>query len=390
MPRPDSLPANPSDSPSDSVPAQLPEAALPGLALQLSPADRDALTDLYLRGTPENTLRAYERDLLYITAWKAARLGAAPAWPEPEATALCFLLDHARDLSEAPPEDPARRAAQALIARGLRRGLACPAPATLDRRIASWRAFHRMRGLASPFDRPLLRQARAKARRAAARRPAPKSAHPITRPVLEGLIATCGDGLRGIRDRALLMLGWASGGRRRSELVALQLADLNPEDLNRENPAPDAAPIRIALPGSKTTRPETTPPLLVKGRAAAALRHWIAAAALQDGPLFRPISKSGRVLERPLSPAAGNQILRRRLILAGHEPGFASAHGLRSGFLTQAALDGAPLQAAMRLSLHRSAAQAQRYYDDVDLAENPATDLLDPLPSRDIRGKQRP
>ena len=65
-----------------------------------------------------------------------------------------------------------------------------------------------------------------------------------------------------------------------------------------------------------------------------------------------------------------------RLALAGLPPELASAHGLRSGFLTQAALDGAPLQAAMRLSLHRSPTQAQRYYDDVEIAGNPAADLL--------------
>ncbi|WP_254440255.1 hypothetical protein [Ruegeria atlantica] len=53
-------------------------------------------------------------------------------------------------------------------------------------------------------------------------------------------------------------------------------------------------------------------------------------------------------------------------------------HRLRSGFLNQVALDGAPIQAAMRQSLRRSVAQvlAQTYYDDVDTAENPATDLL--------------
>ena len=43
---------------------------------------------------------------------------------------------------------------------------------------------------------------------------------------------------------------------------------------------------------------------------------------------------------------------------------------------TKAALDGAPLAAAMKLSLHRSAIQAQKYYADVEIAENPATDLL--------------
>ncbi len=69
-------------------------------------------------------------------------------------------------------------------------------------------------------------------------------------------------------------------------------------------------------------------------------------------------------------------IVKHRLARAGWPAGFASAHGLRSGFLTQAALDGAPIQAAMRLSLHRSTAQAMRYYDDVALPGNPATDLL--------------
>jgi hypothetical protein len=39
-------------------------------------------------------------------------------------------------------------------------------------------------------------------------------------------------------------------------------------------------------------------------------------------------------------------------------------------------LDGAPLAAAMKLSLHRSAVQAQKYYADVEISENPATDLL--------------
>ncbi len=90
-----------------------------------------------MRGTPANTLRAHERDLLYITAWKASRFGSALDWPESEATALAFLLDHARDLGDAPEADSARQTAEALIAQGLRKSLACPAPSTLDRRIAS-------------------------------------------------------------------------------------------------------------------------------------------------------------------------------------------------------------------------------------------------------------
>ena len=97
---------------------------------------------------------------------------------------------------------------------------------------------------------------------------------------------------------------------------------------------------------------------------------------ISGGPLFRPVSSADRVLSRRLSPDAIYQIVRRRLTLAGYPAGFASPHGLRSGFLTQAALEGTPIQAAMRLSLHRSMVQAQRYYDDVELADNQATDLL--------------
>jgi len=328
-------------------------------APNLSPQDETALLDLYTRGTPENTLRAYERDLIYIEAWKGAPLD----WPETEAVALRFILDHARDLDA---QDEARSTAERLIAQGLRKSLKCPAPSTLDRRIASWRAFHRMRNLTSPFEAPLLRQARAKARRAAARPSAPKSNNPITLEVLEKLLASCPPSLRGTRDRAILMLGWASGGRRRSEITGLHVEDITLDD--------DL--IHIRLLETKTTAKGATPKLLLKGRAAQALRDWLQASRLTKGPLFRPISKSGTVLGRPLHPDAIRQILKRLLVKAGYPETFASPHGLRSGFLTEAALQGTPIQAAMRLSLHRSAAQAQKYYNDVELKDNPATDLL--------------
>ncbi|UUV08651.1 tyrosine-type recombinase/integrase [Ruegeria sp. YS9] len=347
-----------------------PAPYLPAAAPALSQADQDALSDLYIRGTPANTLRAYERDLIYVTAWKMSRFGAALDWPESEATALAFILDHARDLGDAPDEDIARQTAEVLIAQGLRKSLACPAPSTLDRRIASWLAFHRMKNLTSPFVAPQVKQARAKARRAAARPPAPKSAHPITRGVLEQLLATCHGSRRDCRDRAILMLGWASGGRRRSEITGLMREDVSLKEFDTSGVA------WLSLLETKTTAKGETPRLILKGRAAQALVHWIEVGEIADGPLFRPISKADRVLNRRLSPDAIYQIIKHRLTLAGLPDDFASPHGLRSGFLTQAALDGAPIQAAMRLSLHRSVAQAQKYYDDVDIAENPAADLL--------------
>ena len=347
-----------------------PAPYFPAATPALSDTDQEALTDLYVRGTPENTLRAYERDLLYVTAWKATRFGSALEWPEREDVALAFILDHARDLKDAAPDDRARRSAESLIAQGLRKSLACPAPSTLDRRIASWLAFHRMKNLSSPFDAPQVKQARAKARRAAARPPAPKSAHPITRDVLDQLLATCRGSRRDCRDRAILMLGWASGGRRRSEITGLMREDVSTKDFDK------SGVVWLSLLETKTTDKGETPRLVLKGRAAQALVHWIEVGQIKTGPLFRPVSKADRVLKRRLSPDAIYQIVKHRLLLAGLPEGFASPHGLRSGFLTQAALDGAPILAAMRLSLHRSMAQAQKYYDDVDITENPATDLL--------------
>lgn len=349
-------------------PSPLPAALSVTAHPMIGAADAEALHDLYRRGTPANTLRAWERDLVFLTAWKQAAFGVALAWPESEPVALRFVLDHALDLGD--HSGPARTVADQLIAQGLRKTLACPAAATLDRRIASWRAFHRMRNLASPFDAPLIVQARSRARRAAARPQLSKSAHPITRAVLEAMLASCDHSHRGLRDRACLMLGWASGGRRRSEIVAL-----NVDDLDTRGFADDGV-VRLRLLMTKTTGPEQAPRLPLKGRAAQAVMAWLARAALTDGPLFRPVSQADRVLARRLSADGLREIVRHRLVLAGYPPDFASPHGLRSGFLTQAALDGAPLAAAMQLSLHRSANQAQRYYADVHIDQNPATDLL--------------
>ncbi|RYI14472.1 MAG: integrase, partial [Acetobacteraceae bacterium] len=160
------------------------------------------------------------------------------------------------------------------------------------------------------------------------------------------------------------------GGRRRSEVTAL-----NVEDIGR-----DVFLIKgmlwVRLVETKTTRKDQAPKLPLKGRAARAVVNWLEITGLKEGPLFRPVSKSDRPLPRRLASDALRTILRHRLSLAGLPEDFATPHGLRAGFLTQAALDGAPLAAAMKLSLHRSAIQAQKYYADVEIGDNPAADLL--------------
>ena len=168
----------------------------------------------------------------------------------------------------------------------------------------------------------------------------------------------------------MLMLAFASGGRRRSEVTALNVEDIGLDDFEAKGL------LWIQLLETKTTKKDQAPRLPMKGRAARALVQWLEVTGLKDGPLFRPVSKADRPLPRRLATDALRTILRYRLQFAGLPVGFATPHGLRAGFLTQAALDGAPLAAAMKLSLHRSAVQAQKYYADVEISENPAADLL--------------
>jgi integrase len=58
-----------------------------------------------------------------------------------------------------------------------------------------------------------------------------------------------------------------------------------------------------------------------------------------------------------------NLIIKSRCKLAGLSPSELSAHGSRSGYLTQAARNGIPLPEAMEQSRHRSVQQAASYYN---------------------------
>ena len=88
------------------------------------------------------------------------------------------------------------------------------------------------------------------------------------------------------------MLGWASGGRRRSELVALRREDLSLREFDARGV------IWVSLLETKTTARGKTPRLVLKGKAAQALVHWLQVAEITEGPLFRAVSKRDRPLSR--------------------------------------------------------------------------------------------
>jgi integrase len=82
------------------------------------------------------------------------------------------------------------------------------------------------------------------------------------------------------------------------------------------------------------------------------------------------------VSRRAIDPQSVNAIIKQRAELAGLEPGEFSAHGLRSGYLTEAANRGIPLPEAMEQSRHRSIQQASGYYNNATRRSGRAAQMV--------------
>lgn len=100
------------------------------------------------------------------------------------------------------------------------------------------------------------------------------------------------------------------------------------------------------------------------------------ASKIDKGSLFRAIGRWGTVSRRALDPQSVNAIIKQRAMMAGLDPAEFSAHGLRSGYLTQAANRGIPLPEAMEQSRHRSLQQASSYYNNAARRSGRTTRML--------------
>jgi len=367
----------------DALAGFLPLAARDRLAETLSEAEIDTLTHLAKTGTGTNSLRALASDLAYLEAWARASTDSPLVWPASETTVLRFIAHHLWDEAEReknPEHGMPQEVAEVLRAEGRLKSTGPHAPATVRRRLALWSSLHRWRGLEGPFGSPSIRNALRLAIRAADRPPARKSAAAITRDVLDRLLATCERGRAvDLRDRALLLLAFGSGGRRRSEIARLKVDDLEEREsvaADLSNPDGERLPVlAMRLRRTKTSSADAGESVLVVGRPVEALRAWLASSKIDAGPVFRPIDKWGNIGAAALHPQTVNAMIKSRCAVAGLDPEEFSAHGLRSGYLTEAARAGVPLPEAMQQSRHRSVQQAARYYNEAEIARGRAARL---------------
>ncbi len=288
----------------------------------------DALTDeaadLLRASIAPASARALRGDLDQFTAWG----GTLPATP---AMIARYIADHAGH----------------------------HAVATIQRRLASISKAHEMAGLPNPCRAEIVKATLRGLRRV--KGTAQRQAKPLLRDDLFLVLDSIGDSLRDHRDRALILLGFA-GGFRRSELVALDVADIQAVreglivNIRRSKTDQEGAGRRIGIPHGRTRH---CPVKAVEG--------WLYIAQIEAGPVFRPITRHGALATSRLTGDAVSILIRERLAAAGMNPEGFSGHSLRAGFATSAAQAGVSTLKIRSQTGHASEAMLARYVRDCDM-----------------------
>ena len=199
-----------------------------------------------------------------------------------------------------------------------------------------------------------------------------KQATPLLVEVLERFLSVYAkDTTAHRRDKALVLIGFASA-LRRSEIVALDLEDVEfvPQGvvlhLRRSKTDQHGKGELIAI--HRGTNSEFC--------AVTALERWIDLRGRKSGPLFTRLHKGGRMTDERLRPQAVSLVLKRAVEASGLNPDTFSGHSLRAGLATSAALAGADLKDIMAQPRHRSHDIALRYIRRAEIWKNNVTKLL--------------
>ncbi len=236
---------------------------------------------------------------------------------------------------------------------------------TVGRRAAAIKYVHTGKGFSDPCAAPVISAfLRGVRRKQAERIIAAKK--PVSAEMINHMIAACDPNrLTGVRDRALILFGFA-GAFRRSEITAVNLEDLTESadgikvTIRKSKTDQEGAGRTVALPhGEKLNITES-------------VKNWISYARIGEGALFRAVLKGGKRTGGRLSPLSVNLIIKKYAEITGLKPQDFGAHSLRSGFLTAAAQNGASVFKMAEVSGHKSLDTVRRYVRDADLFKNHA------------------
>lgn len=290
----------------------------------------------------DSTWRAYENDWRQFEAW-CTKVELPPLPADPDTVAM-FVASQAAD--------------------GLN-------PSTLDRRLAAIRLVHLGAGYASPHNTIKVTEVMRGIRRDWGRPPEKKAA------AVDGDIKRMADAIepatrKGLRDRALLLFGFA-GAFRRSELVALNTWNLEEREEG----------LKVTIEQSKTDQEAKGQVIAIVRQPDSpycpiqALQDWLTVAEIDRGALFRRMFRGDKVGTARLSAQSVALVIKEYASRAGLDWERYAGHSLRSGFLTSAARNRASIFKMADQSRHKSLDILREYVQNEELfEENPGERLL--------------
>lgn len=299
----------------------------------------DRASEFVQQSKAKNTIRAYHADWCHFESWcKAHGQSALPATPETVALYVTDLADTHKT-------------------------------ATISRRISAISQAHQIAGLETPTKSSQVRLILAGIRRSKGTAQIAKT--PVLVGDLRRMLAGLPGNLLGVRDRALLLIGFC-GAFRRSELVALDAGDVAITrdglvvTIRRSKTDQEAEGRKIGIPYASHV--ETCP--------VRSLQDWLEKSGITQGPLFRPVNRFGKMAGERLSAAAVGEIVKRNAAAVGLDAAEFAGHSLRSGLATSAAAAGASERSIMKQTGHRSTAMVRKYIRDGSLFRENAVAMV--------------
>lgn len=240
---------------------------------------------------------------------------------------------------------------------------------SIQRRLNAIAEAHKAMGIDSPTHQAMVVNTMKGIRRTKGTAPAQKA--PALTDDIRAMVDATDAGIIGLRDRALILTGFA-GAFRRSEMVGLDVEDCAfgkdglTITLRRSKTDQIAAGRKIGIPYG--ANPETCPVRV--------LQSWMEQAGITSGPMFRSISRHGQVQPGRLSGIDVARVVKKLAQRAGLDPAKFAGHSLRAGHATSAAIAGASERSIMNQTGHRSVQMVRRYIRDGSLfRENSAGKL---------------
>lgn len=365
----------------------------------------------------ENTRKSYASALRYWNAWHRATYGATlPLLDNPRRgigpeIAVAFIVHHSPTrlqngtIAMSMPEIVRsrmkeiggfgqRRVADRKSRSAGKLDLDLPSVATVKQRIAALVTCHRIAGLPDDYKHDSRYRQALHALLASASKVAPAMLRDPKKHVeleaLDAMLLRCSeDGLRGIRDAALLQASFFTGGRRQSELVSMQFSDLQPITLpDSVDGVSDGYVWHMSSMKGRLREKvdEAVKEVAILGRAADALDRWrdavMEAGKDEHGPVWYRIverKRDGQEVQCVTTPMRASDVwavVKERANQIGLDPSRFGSHSLRSGAATAYLSNGGDLKSAANMLGHTKIETTMKYYDRRETNIAASVDLL--------------